>query len=92
LTIAGTSGGELTQAFVDAGILAHTNAQNGITLFPLHTLVVGANFTSLENSLSLEGTGIKKLRFPAESPITTTGIHTLNINGSGSVVLPKSMT
>jgi hypothetical protein len=90
LTIVGS--GELTQAFIDAGILAHTNAQNGITLTPLHTLVVGANFTSLESSLSLESTGIKKLRFPAESPITKTGVYTLSINGSGSVVLPKWVT
>jgi hypothetical protein len=90
LTIVGS--GELTQAFIDAGILVHTNAQNGITLTPLHTLVVGANFTSLENSLSLQNTGIKKLRFPAESQITKTGVYTMSINGSGSVVLPKWVT
>jgi hypothetical protein len=90
LTIVGT--GELTQAFVEAGILAHTNARNGITWSPLLTLVVGANFTSLESSLSLQNTGIKKLRFPAESPITKTGVYTLSINGSGSVVLPKWVT
>jgi hypothetical protein len=58
LTIVG-SGGALTQTFVDAAIAAHTVAQNGVV--PLRTLTVGPTFTSLEASMSLQGTGITKI-------------------------------
>jgi hypothetical protein len=89
LTIVGT-GGELTQAFVDAAIAAHTTALNGITR-PLHTLVVGDKFTSLSSSLTLQGTGITTLIFPAESPMTTTGIFRMSIDSTLAkiVALPK---
>jgi hypothetical protein len=88
LTIVG-SGGELTQTFVDAAIAAHTVAQNAVV--PLRTLTVGPTFTSLEASLSLQGTGITKLVFPAESPITTTGAFVLAIDSAlaKTVVLPR---
>jgi hypothetical protein len=88
LTIVG-SGGELTQTFVNAAISAHTVAQNGV--MPLRTLTVGPMFTSLDASLSLEGTGITKLSFPAESPITTTGKFGLAIDSTlaKTVVLPR---
>jgi hypothetical protein len=87
LTIVGT--GELTQTMVDAAISAHTVAQNGV--MPLRTLTVGPMFTSLDASLSLEGTGITKLSFPGESPITTTGSFGLAIDSTlaKSVVLPR---
>jgi hypothetical protein len=89
LTISGSNGGELTQTLVDTAISAHSVAQNG--LMPLSTLTVGANFTSLATSLSLHGTGISILRFPAESPITSTGVFRLSIDSTlaNSVVLPK---
>jgi hypothetical protein len=89
LTIVGT-GGELTQAFVDAAIAAHTTALNGITR-PLHTLIVGDKFTSLSSSLTLQGTGITTLIFPAESPMTTTGIFRMGIDSTLAkiVTLPK---
>jgi hypothetical protein len=88
LTIVG-SGGELTQTIVDAAIAAHTVAQNGVV--PLLTLTVGPTFTSLEVSLSLQGSGITKLLFPAESPITTTGAFVLAIDSTlaKTVVLPR---
>jgi hypothetical protein len=88
LTIVG-SGGELTQTFVNAAISAHTVAQNGV--MPLRTLTVGPTFTSLDASLSLESTGITKLSFPAESPITTTGSFGLAIDSTlaKTVVLPR---
>jgi hypothetical protein len=88
LTIVG-SGGELTQSFVNAAISAHTVAQNGV--MPLRTLTVGPAFTSLDAFLSLEGTGITKLSFPAESPITTTGSFGLAIDSTLAkiVVLPR---
>jgi hypothetical protein len=88
LTIVG-SGGGLTQAIVNAAISAHTIAQNGV--MPLHTLMVGPTFTSLETSLSLQGTGITKLHFPAESPITTTGSYGLVVDSTSasSIVLPQ---
>jgi hypothetical protein len=87
LTIFGT--GELTQTIVDASISAHTGAQNGKV--PLHTLTVGPDFTSLAASLSLQGTGITDLIFPAESLITTTGAFELAIDSTlaTTVVLPK---
>jgi hypothetical protein len=87
LTILGT--GELTQTTVDAAISAHTSAQNGKV--PLHTLTVGPDFTSLETSLSLQGTSITDLIFPAESLITTTGAFELAIDSTlaTTVVLPK---
>jgi hypothetical protein len=68
---------------------AHTVAQNGVV--PLRTLTVGPTFTSLEVSLSLQGTGITKLVFPAESPITTTGAFVLAIDSTlaKTVVLPR---
>jgi hypothetical protein len=89
LTIVGT-GGELTQTFVDAAIAAHTTALNGITR-PLHTLIVGDKFTSLSSSLTLQGTGITTLIFPAESPMTTTGIFRMGIDSTLDkiVALPK---
>jgi hypothetical protein len=42
-------------------------------------------------SLSLQGTGITKLLFPAESPITTTGAFVLAIDSTlaKTVVLPR---
>jgi hypothetical protein len=53
--------------------------------------MVGKNFTSLSPSLSLQGTGITSLLFPAESPITTTGAFDLIIDSSlaKTVVLPR---
>jgi hypothetical protein len=82
LTIVG-SGGELTQAFVDAAMSART--------VPFRTLTVGPTFTSLAASLSLQGTGITKLLFPAESPITTTGAFGLVVDSTlaRSIVLPR---
>jgi hypothetical protein len=82
LTIVG-SGGELTQAFVDAAMSART--------VPFRTLTVGPTFTSLATSLSLQGTGIRKLLFPAESPITTTGAFGLVVDSTlaRSIVLPR---
>jgi hypothetical protein len=87
LTIVGT--GELTRTMVDAAISAHSSAQNGVV--PLRTLTVGPNFTSLETTLSLQGTGLKSLAFPAESPITTTGVFELAIDSTltQTVVLPR---
>jgi hypothetical protein len=92
LTIVGT-GGELTQSTIDAAISAHTTALNGVNR-PLHTLIVGDKFTSLSSTLSLKGTGITSLQFPAESPITTTGFFELVINSTLDtfVVLPKWVT
>jgi hypothetical protein len=89
LTISGANGGELTQTLVDMAISAHSVAQNG--LMPLSTLTVGANFTSLASSLSFYGTGITNLRFPAESPMTSTGAFRLSIDSTltNSVVLPQ---
>jgi hypothetical protein len=91
LTIVG-SGGQLTQTLVDSAILAHTSERNGLR--PLHTLIVGDKFTSLSRSLSLKGTGIVSLYFPAESPITTTGTFELTIDNTVEtfVVLPKWVT
>jgi hypothetical protein len=88
LTIVG-SVGELTQTFVNTAIAAHIGAQNGVV--PLRTLTVGPTFTSLGTSLSLQGTGITKLMFPAESPITTTGVFGLAIDSTlvKTVVLPR---
>jgi hypothetical protein len=87
LTIVGT--GELTRNMVDAAIGAHGGSQNGIV--PLRTLTVGPTFTSLETTLSLQGTGLKSLVFPAESPITTTGDFELAIDSTlaQTVVLPR---
>jgi hypothetical protein len=92
LTIVGT-GGELTQSIVDAAIGSYTTALDGANR-PLHTLVVGDKFTSLSSSLSLKGTGITCLEFPAESPITTTGLFKLSIDSTLDtfVVLPKWVT
>jgi hypothetical protein len=92
LTIVGT-GGELTQSIVDTAIGSHTTALDG-TNRPLHTLIVGDKFTSLSSSLSLKGTGITCLEFPAESPITTTGLFELGIDSTLDtfVVLPKWVT
>jgi hypothetical protein len=89
LTILSTSG-ELTQTFVDAAIAAHTTALNGANR-PLHTLIVGDKFTSLSSSLTLQGTGITTLIFPAESPMTTTGIFRMGIDSTLAkiVALPK---
>jgi hypothetical protein len=89
LTVVGT-GGELTQAFVDAAIVAHTTALNGANR-PLNTLIVGDKFTSLSSSLTLQGTGITTLIFPAESPMTTTGIFRMSIDSTLAkiVALPK---
>jgi hypothetical protein len=88
LTIVG-SGGELTQTFINTAISAHINAQKGVV--PLRTLTVGPTFTSLGTLLSLQGTGITKLMFPAESPITTTGTFGLVIDSvlAKTVVLPR---
>jgi hypothetical protein len=87
LTIVGN--GELTRTMVDAAMSAHSGAQNGIV--PLRTLTVGPNFTSLETTLSLQGTGLTSLVFPAESPITTTGVFELSIDSTlaQTVVLPR---
>jgi hypothetical protein len=92
LTIVGT-GGELTQSIVDAAISAHTTALNGANR-PLHTIIVGDKFTSLSSTLSLKGTGLTCLQFPAESPITTTGFFELVIDSTLDtfVVLPKWVT
>jgi hypothetical protein len=92
LTIVGT-GGELTQSTIDAAISAHTTALNGVNR-PLHTLIVGDKFTSLSSTLSLKGTGITSMQFPAECPITTTGFFELVINSTLDtfVVLPKWVT
>jgi hypothetical protein len=92
LTIIGT-GGELTRSTVNAAISAHTTALNGVNR-PLHTLIVGDKFTSLSSTLSLKGTGITSLQFPAESPITTTGFFELVIDSTLDtfVVLPKWVT
>jgi hypothetical protein len=92
LTIVGT-GGELTQSIVDTAIDSHTIALEGANR-PLHTLIVGDKFTSLSSSLSLKGTGITCLEFPAESPITTTGLFKLSIDSTLDtfVVLPKWVT
>jgi hypothetical protein len=89
LTIVGAYGVELTQILVDAAINAHSLAQKG--LMPLHTLTVGANFTSFASTLSLQGTGLMHLHFPAESPITTTGTFRLSIDSSlnNVVTLPR---
>jgi hypothetical protein len=84
LTILGT--GELTPSLVEAGIRAHTFAQN--ELRPLHTLIVGPDFTSLNPLLSLADTGITSLHFPATSSITTTGKYVLSIDNS-LVALPQ---
>jgi hypothetical protein len=84
LTILGT--GELTPSLVDAGIRAHTVAQN--ELRPLHTLIVGPNFTSLNPLLSLADTGITSLHFPTTNSVTTTGKYVLSIDNS-LVVLPQ---
>jgi hypothetical protein len=88
LTIVG-SGGELSQNFVNIAIAAHSGAQKGVV--PLRTLTVGPTFTSLGTLLSLQGTGITKLMFPAESPITTTGTFGLVIDSTltKTVVLPR---
>jgi hypothetical protein len=88
LTIVGGSG-ELTQNMVDAALAAHTSAQKG--LVPLHTLTVGPEFTSLSTTLSLQGTGITDLLFPAENSITTMGAFELAIDSTleTTVVLPK---
>jgi hypothetical protein len=87
LTIVGTI--EFTPTLVEAGIRAHTVAQN--ELRPLHTLIVGPDFTSLNSSLSLENTGITSLHFPVTNSITTTGKHVLSIDGTLNqpVVLPQ---
>jgi hypothetical protein len=92
LNIVGT-GGELTQSILDAAIGTHTTALNGVNR-PLHTLVVGDKFTSLSSTLSLKGTGLTSLQFPAESPITTTGFFELVIDSTLDtfVVLPKWVT
>jgi hypothetical protein len=84
LTITGT--GELTPSLVEAGIRAHTFAQN--ELRPLHTLIVGPDFTSLNSLLSLADTGITSLHFPMTNSITTTGKYVLSIDSS-LVVLPQ---
>jgi hypothetical protein len=88
LTIVGGSG-ELTQSMVDAALVAHNSAQQG--LVPLHTLTVGPEFTSLSTTLSLQGTGITDLLFPAENLITTMGAFELAIDSTLDtvVVLPK---
>jgi hypothetical protein len=88
MSITGTSGGELSQTLVDAAVTALTLAQNGMGF--LHTLTVGANFTTLSTNLSLKGTGVKNLCFPAESPLTTTGFFRLAIDSASDapVVLP----
>jgi hypothetical protein len=92
LSIIGASGGELSQALVDAAVIALTLVQNGARV--LHTLTIGANFTTLRNTLSLKGTGIKNLCFPAESPLTTTGFFRLVIDSASDdpVVLPLWVT
>jgi hypothetical protein len=81
--------GQLNQTMVNAAVSAHTAVHNG--LVPLHTLVVGPTFASLDPELSLQGTGIKELVFPADSSITTTGTFVLSIDSdsSGPIVLPR---
>jgi hypothetical protein len=90
LAIVSGTGKVLTQAIVDSAIGTHTTVLNGLPR-PLHTLVVGTNFTSLSSSLSLQGTGISTLIFPAESPMTTTGIFRMSIDSTlpKTVVLPE---
>jgi hypothetical protein len=84
LTILGS--GELTRTMVDAAISAHSG-----DVVPLRALIVGPDFTSLETTLSLQGTGLTSLVFHAESPITTTGVFELAIDSSlaQTVVLPR---
>jgi hypothetical protein len=82
LTFIGTT---LTQTIIDAGIGAHTLAQDGIR--PLHTVKLGGNFNSLPE-ISLQGTSIKNVHFPAESLLTATGAsYVLSVDGP--VVLPQ---
>jgi hypothetical protein len=56
---------------------------------PLHTLIIGGTFPSL-GGMSLQGKGITKLEFMAESPITTTGVFVLFVDSAlvGPVELP----
>jgi hypothetical protein len=83
LTILGT--GELSPSLVTAGIRAHHLAQDGLR--PLHTLLVGPDFTSLNASLSLGS--ITSLHFPAASPMTKSGRFVLSTEADQPVVLPQ---